>query len=81
MKFKAILILVLMLLVALFSVQNAEMITVRFLSWRFAMSQALVILLAAFCGALGGLALGTLSRLRRSSDRNKSESLTPPDVS
>lgn len=65
MKFKSVVILVLMLLVALFSVQNAEMITVRFLHWSFALSQALVILLAAFCGAVVGLAIGTLSKRRR----------------
>lgn len=65
MNIKAVLILVLMLVVTLFSVQNAEMITVRFLFWNFALSQALVILLAAFCGAVVGLAIGALGTRRR----------------
>ena len=50
MNFKLLIVLILMLLVAVFSVQNAGMISVRFLLWQFAMSQALVIMLAAVCG-------------------------------
>lgn len=65
MKIKTILVLVLMLFVALFSVQNAGVITVRFLLWQFALSQALVILLAAVCGAVAGLVIGSLSGFRR----------------
>lgn len=60
MKFKALVLLLLMLLVAVFSVQNAAVITVRFLRWEFALSQALVIMLSAFCGALVGLIIGAL---------------------
>lgn len=71
MKFKSIVVLTLMLIVALFSVQNAEVITVRFLVWHFTLSQALVILLAAFCGALAGLVVGTLSGLRGSGRAGK----------
>lgn len=65
MGIKTLLIFILMLGVALFSVQNAGVITVRFLHWHFALSQALVILLAAFFGGLVGLLLGTARRLRR----------------
>ena len=54
MNIKLLIVLLLMLVVALFSVQNAETITVRFLYWQFAMSQALVIMLAAIFGALAG---------------------------
>jgi uncharacterized integral membrane protein len=50
--------LLVMLAVALFSVQNAQVITVRFLHGSFALSQALVILLSAFGGALAGLIIG-----------------------
>lgn len=64
MSFKVVVVLVVMLFVALFSVQNAEVITVRFLHWRFALSQALVILLAAFCGALVGLIAGAVTARR-----------------
>jgi lipopolysaccharide assembly protein A len=66
MKIKTIFVLVLMILVALFSVQNAATTTVRFLTWQFAMSQALVIMLSVFCGALVGLVLGTVGGRQRS---------------
>ena len=60
MSIKLLLVLLLMLVVALFSVQNAETMTVRFLYWQFAMSQALVIMLAAICGALAGAIVGAV---------------------
>jgi uncharacterized integral membrane protein len=62
MKFKTILVLVLMLAVAVFSVQNAGVVTVHFLAWQFALSQALLLLLASFVGLLIGLIVGALSR-------------------
>ncbi|MBI5380861.1 MAG: LapA family protein [Opitutae bacterium] len=65
MNIKLLLVVFLMLLVALFSVQNAGMITVRFLYWQFSMSQALVILLAAICGALGGVITGAVAARRK----------------
>ncbi len=77
MSVKTFFVLVLMLLVAFFSVQNAEMITVRFLHWQFVLSQALVILLAVFCGVIVGLTIGTLSGRRRR-DRPKSETAAAP---
>ena len=61
MKLKTVLILVLLLSVALFCVQNSAVITVHFLFWHFVLSQALVILLSAVCGTVAGLAIGTLS--------------------
>lgn len=64
MGIKLVLVLVIMLAVALFSVQNAGVITVRFLHWEFALSQALVIMLSAVCGALVGLIAGALGGRR-----------------
>ena len=78
MNLKTIFVLFLMVVVALFSVQNAETITVRFLHWQFAMSQALVIMLSAFCGALVGLAIGTLSGLTRAARPAKTAPPPPP---
>ena len=65
MNLKLLFVLFLMLVVALFSVQNAEVITVRFLTWQFTMSQALVIMLTAFCGALGGAIAGAVTTRRK----------------
>ena len=61
MKLKLLFVLVLMLAVALFTLQNATVITLRFILWEFPVSQALVILLSAIFGALIGLAVGALA--------------------
>lgn len=79
MKFKTIILLILMLLVALFSVQNAAVITVRFLVWEFALSQALVILVAASCGAVFGLVAGAMSGRRPPAEPVVAPSTPPPD--
>lgn len=62
MKLSWIFVLVLLVIVAVFSVQNAEPVTVRFFAWEITMSAALVILLAALLGALVGLTVGAMSR-------------------
>jgi uncharacterized integral membrane protein len=62
MKLTLITVILLLVFVAVFSVQNAEPITVYFLSWGITMSAALVIQLAALIGALVGLAAGAASR-------------------
>lgn len=62
MKLSWMFVILLLILVAVFSVQNAGVITVRFLTWEFTMSSALVIQLAALLGALVGLAVGAWSR-------------------
>lgn len=61
MKFSWILVMLLIAFVAVFSVQNADVVTVRFLLWQFSLSTALVIQLAALIGALVGLVIGALS--------------------
>lgn len=62
MRTSWILVILLLVLVALFSVQNAAMITVRFAVWEFSTSAALIILLAALAGALVGFVVGAFSR-------------------
>lgn len=62
MKLSWLFVIVLLVLVAIFSVQNAEPMTVRFVTWQFSMSAALVIQLAAVLGALVGLVCGAYSR-------------------
>lgn len=61
MKLSWILVMLLLAFVAIFSVQNADVVTVRFLGWQFALSTALVIQLAALLGAFVGLVIGALS--------------------
>jgi uncharacterized integral membrane protein len=76
MKLSWILVLLLLLVVTIFSVQNATPITVKFLSWELNMSAALVIQLAAVLGGLVGLVVGSLSRRRKRADPLPA---TPPD--
>jgi uncharacterized integral membrane protein len=71
MKLSWILLILLLVFVAIFSVQNAEPMTVRLLSWEITMSAALVIQLAALLGALVGLTAG--ARSRRSRDQVERE--------
>lgn len=61
MKASWFLVILLLVFVALFSVQNAEPISVRFLAWEYSVSAALVIQLAALLGGLVGLVVGTVS--------------------
>lgn len=62
MKLSWIFVILLLVFVAVFSVQNAAVVTVRFLVWEVAISAALVIQLAALLGALVGLTVGYWSR-------------------
>jgi uncharacterized integral membrane protein len=52
--------------VAAFSVQNAAPIVVSFLFWRFEASLAIVIFLSALSGMLTGMVVMSWSRRRRS---------------
>jgi uncharacterized integral membrane protein len=62
MKLSWIFVILLLIFVAVFSVQNAGVITVHFLSWQIEISAALVIQLAALLGGLVGLAFGAWSK-------------------
>ena len=62
MKLSWLFVILLLIFVAVLSVQNAGVITVRFISWEFQISAALVIQLAALLGGLVGLACGAWSR-------------------
>jgi uncharacterized integral membrane protein len=69
MKVSWILVILLLVVVAIFSVQNAGVVAVRFLGWGTTVSAALVIQLAALLGALAGLAIGVCLRRRRGAAR------------
>jgi uncharacterized integral membrane protein len=57
MKPKFLLFSLLLLVVVVFSVQNAGMVRLRFLGWAFSASQALVIFICALVGVAIGLVL------------------------
>jgi uncharacterized integral membrane protein len=61
MKLSWIFVIVLLVLVALFSVQNAAPIHLRFIAWDLEMSAALALLIAAICGGVAGLMIGERS--------------------
>jgi len=58
MSFKSIIGLLLLLLVAVFCVQNSAVVSLKFLGWHFEWSLALVILVTAVAGLVVGLMLG-----------------------
>lgn len=61
MDWKFVLVLIFSLLVAVFTMQNAEAVNVQFLTFEFTqVSQALVILISAVAGALIALLFGTI---------------------
>ena len=80
MKLSWILVILLLIFVAVFSVQNAESITVRFLAWEITMSAALVIQLAALLGGLVGLSAGAWPKqAKHKASEAPAISPTPPE--
>ena len=64
--------LVMLILVVIFTLQNAEVINVRFLLWQFPLSRALLIFIVFAVGIILGWFL-------RSWGERKERSVTPPD--
>lgn len=75
-------VILLLVFVAVFSVQNAAPITVHFLAWEITMSGALVIQLAALLGGLVGLTVGVRARRtrRRHDEAAGTASLVTPEA-
>lgn len=63
-QFYAVLIAAFGLALALFAIQNTDLLTVRFLTWSFTASQAVVILGAAVTGASIGVLLTLRGQIR-----------------
>ena len=74
MKVKMILGAILVLLVVVFTLQNTEVVALRFLWWEFAMSRVLMFLLIFAGGLLGGFLLGSHFRSRSSRPPNSPDS-------
>lgn len=68
---------ILILTVALFSVQNSSPVTVSFLVWRFESSLAVILFLAALIGAIIGALIVYTQRLMRAV--RKKEKPPPPE--
>ena len=69
----AILLVIVIAVAVIFSVQNASPVALSFLSWHFEASLAVVILLTLVVGMILGMAILSLSRLRRSMRKKKEQ--------
>lgn len=70
-----ILLFLLILLVAIFSVQNAIPVFITFFFWKFEASLAIIVFLSAICGMIAGLIIAMLVRMK--SDRRKEDKSQP----
>ena len=69
----AILLVIVIAVAVIFSVQNASPVALSFLSWHFESSLAIVILLTLVVGMILGMAILSVSRLRRSMRKKKEQ--------
>lgn len=65
---KLILLMVAIIMVAVFAVQNSAAISIRFFTLAFHVSQALIIIISTIVGVLIGLAISVLKNFRQSRD-------------
>ena len=61
-----VLLMILLVLAAVFSVQNAEPAVITFLFWQFEASLAIVIFLTLLCGMIAGVMIASLLRWKPS---------------
>ena len=64
MKIKLIFGLILLGLVAVVALQNAEIVTVKFLLWQFSLPRALMLLGSLGVGVILGMLVGAVARAR-----------------
>ncbi len=64
MSWKFVLSLIFALIVAVFAIQNADAVAVKFLIWDISVSQALIVLISAIFGALAVALIGMISQMR-----------------
>ncbi len=68
-KFKTIIMLLLIIAVLIFAIQNVAAVEIQFLFWSFAIPRALMILLLLGTGFVIGLLVASLLRFRKSAKR------------
>lgn len=74
-----ILVVIVIGLVALFSVQNAVPAAISFLGWHFDASLAVIALLFFLAGMIAGMAVLSWTRMRRSAKKKKDAGHKRPD--
>ena len=70
MNYKMPLVIVLLLLVVIFTLQNTEQVNISFLFWHVTLSRALMIFLVLATGLLAGWILGTVQCRKHPVDRD-----------
>lgn len=84
--FAIILFVIVIVIVALFSVQNAMPVAISFLGWHFDASLALIALLSFLAGMIAGMGVLSWTRMRRTARKRsepgqkRSDSERPPDL-
>jgi len=70
MNYKMPLVIILLLLVVIFTLQNTEQVNISVLFWQVTLSRALMIFLVLATGLLAGWILGTVQCRKHSSDHD-----------
>lgn len=71
-KIKSVIVLFLVLLVAIFAVQNSEIIEIQFLFWSFSTPRVLLILSMIFIGFFIGISASSISAIKKPVTKPKS---------
>jgi len=80
MKSRLTLVMILLLIVVTFTLQNTELVNIQFLLWNFEISRALLIFLVFTVGVLLGLFTASLQRHReKRAEAARLQSLTKDD--
>ncbi|MFZ5908103.1 MAG: lipopolysaccharide assembly protein LapA domain-containing protein [Nitrospirota bacterium] len=74
-----IILLVLILLVAIFSVQNAVPVFITFFFWKFEASLAIIVFLSAICGLIAGVIMAMLIRTKSKGQKEEKGQVHLPD--
>jgi uncharacterized integral membrane protein len=74
-----ILVIIVIVLVAVFSVQNAMPVAISFLAWQFGASLALIALLFFLCGMITGIGVLSWIQMRRRARKKRAEGEKQPN--
>jgi uncharacterized integral membrane protein len=83
--FAIMLVVIVIVLVAFFSVQNATPVAISFLAWHFDASLAVIALLFFLAGMIAGMGVLSWTRMRRAAkkrsalDQKRTDGESPPD--